>query len=247
MPNIDNNAIYKLSYGLFVLTAKQGDKDNGCIINTAMQVTATPLQIVIAVNKDNYTHGMIADTGEFNLSVISTAASFELFKHFGFQSGRNTDKFADFAAFERAENGVAYVTQGTNAVLGAKVVSSVDCGTHTLFMAEVTFAKELSKDSSMTYEYYFANVKPKPAANGGSKKKFVCKICGYVHEAEELPADFTCPLCKHPASDFEEVPAEKKKKKFVCKICGYVHEAEELPADFTCPLCKHPASDFEEV
>lgn len=197
------SAMFKLSYGLFVVTARDGAKDNGCITNTVQQVTTTPNRISLAVNKQNFTHDMIAKTGVFNVSVISEAAKFDLIKRFGFASGRDTDKFADFADFSRAENGVTYITNATNALLCAKVVQTVDLGTHTLFIADVTEERVLDEATpSATYAYYFANIKPKPES-APKKKGWVCKICGYVYEGEELPPDFVCPICLHPASDFE--------------------------------------------
>lgn len=204
---MDNKALYKLTYGLFVLTAKQEGKDNGCIINTAIQVTSDPNRISIAVNKANYTHDMVLATGKFNVSVISQEAEFSLFKHFGFQSGRNVDKFADFKGFDRAENGILYVTAGINACFSAEVEQTVDLGTHTLFIAAVTDMKVLSETASASYEYYQNHIKPKPQAPASSSGKTVwrCTVCGYEYEGEELPADFICPLCKHPASDFEKV------------------------------------------
>ncbi len=200
---IDNNAMFKLSYGLFVLTAREGAKDNGCIINTAMQVTAVPNQIVIAVNKNNYTHDMIFKTGAFNISVLSEEVPFEVFQNFGFQSGRNTDKFAEFKETARTENGLLYLTSFTNAVISAKVMDTADYGTHTLFAAEVTEAKVLSSVPSVTYQYYFDHIKPKPQQE--KKKGYICKICGYVYEGDTLPADFVCPICKHGAEDFESL------------------------------------------
>lgn len=200
--SIQNEAMFKLSYGLFVLTAKDGEKDNGCIINTAMQITDTPKQIAVCVNKSNFTHDMIVKTKEFNLSILSEEADFEDFKRFGFKSGRDTDKFDGYSEFRRSENGIAYITKAVNAFMSAKVVEVVDCGTHSMFIAEITQAEVLSDEKSVTYEYYFANIKPKPEKK---KKGFVCKICGYVYEGESLPEDFVCPLCKHPASDFEEL------------------------------------------
>ena len=200
--SIQNEAMFKLSYGLFVLTAKDSDKDNGCIINTAMQITDKPLQIAVCVNKSNFTHDIIIKSREFNLSVLSEKANFEIFKRFGFSSGRDTDKFSDYSNVKRSENGVLYVTEAVNAFMSAKVTSVVDCGTHSMFVAEITEAQVLNEDKSVTYEYYFAHIKPKPETK---KKGFVCKICGYVYEGETLPEDFICPLCKHPASDFEEL------------------------------------------
>lgn len=198
---MDNNALFKLSYGLFVLTARQGEKDNGCIINTAMQVTDDPKRITIAVNKQNLTHDMVLATGEFNLSVLSEEAVFWIFQHYGFQSGKNVDKFANIPEV-RTANGLRYVEGCTNAVISGKVISTVDCGTHTLFVADVTDAKILSDAPSMTYQYYFDHVKPKPEP--AKKASWVCKICGYVYEGDPLPADFICPWCKHGAEDFEK-------------------------------------------
>ena len=205
---MDMKAMYKLSYGLFVLTAKRGEKDNGCITNTAIQVTSEPNRISIAVNKANYTHDMVLETGKFNVSIISEKADFNLFKHFGFQSGRDVDKFADFTDCARAENGIFYITKGTNAVISAEVEQCIDLGSHTLFIAKVTDLMVLDAASSATYEYYQNNIKPKPQAVGTTptgQTIWRCRICGYEYVGEELPEDFICPLCKHPASDFEKV------------------------------------------
>ena len=205
---MDMKAMYKLSYGLFVLTAKRGEKDNGCITNTAIQVTSEPNRISIAVNKANYTHDMVLETGKFNVSIISEKADFDLFKHFGFQSGRDVDKFADFTDCARAENGIFYITKGTNAVISAEVEQCIDLGSHTLFIAKVTDLMVLDAASSATYESYQNNIKPKPQAVGTTptgQTIWRCRICGYEYVGEELPEDFICPLCKHPASDFEKV------------------------------------------
>jgi len=203
--NVDNTALHKLSYGLFVLTAREGEKDNGCIINTAAQLTDSPKRIQIAVNKQNYTHDMIMNTGVFNVSVLTQDAQMKLFEKYGFCSGKDTDKFADAKEQLRMANGVRYVTEAVNAVLSGKVVASYDWGSHTLFVADVTEAKVLSDDPSITYQYYFDHVKPKPAPSGEKKTGWVCKICGYVYEGEELPEDFVCPLCKHGPEDFEKL------------------------------------------
>jgi flavin reductase (DIM6/NTAB) family NADH-FMN oxidoreductase RutF/flavodoxin len=205
-PNtVDPAAMFKLSYGLFVLTARDGNKDNGCIINTVMQITVTPVKITIGVNKANYTHDMILKTGKFNVSVLSEKAPFSIFQQFGFHSGKDTDKFAGSGEASRTTNGVRYLSEWTNGVISAEVKETVDCGTHTLFIAEVTQAFSLSRDASVTYQYYFDNIKPKPQPPKGNKKGFVCKICGYVHEGDTLPDDFICPLCKHGAADFEPI------------------------------------------
>ncbi|WP_461256763.1 flavin reductase [Treponema sp. R80B11-R83G3] len=202
---IDPDTMFKLSYGLFVLTARDGDKDNGCIINTVMQITASPVKITIGVNKANYTHDMILKTGKFNISVLSEGVPFRVFQHFGFQNGKETDKFAGCGEALRTENGIRYVSKWTNGVISAEVKESFDCGTHTLFIAEVRQAFSLSHDASVTYQYYFDNIRPKPQPPKGNKKGFVCKICGYVYEGDTLPDDFICPLCKHGAKDFERI------------------------------------------
>ena len=203
---MDKKAMYKLSYGLFVLTAKEGEKDNGCIINTAIQAASTPNQMSICVNKANDTHDMIMRTGEFTVSVISQRASFDLFKHFGFQTGREVNKFADFTACNRGQNGIYYITEGTNAYISASVEQTIDLGSHTMFIASVEDMEVLSSDPSATYAYYQDSIKPKPEKKAsGGKTAWRCTVCGYVYEGEELPSDFICPICKHPASDFEKV------------------------------------------
>lgn len=200
-------AMYALSYGLFVLTTREGEKDNGCIINTGMQVTTDPNRIVFAVNKSNYTHDMLLKSKRFTLSVISEDAEFSLFQHFGFQSGREVDKFDGYADAARGENDVLRPTKGVNAWINGWVVSTVDLGSHTLFLADVVDGDVVSSVPSATYAYYQSHIKPKPqaAAAPAGKKRWVCKVCGYIYEGESLPADFICPLCKHPASDFEEL------------------------------------------
>ena len=203
---MDKKAMYKLTYGLFVLTARSGEKDNGCIINTAGQVTSTPNRISITVNKDNFTHDMIRETGRFNLSILSEQADFEVFKHFGFQSGRTVDKFDGYGACARSANGLYYITGGTNAYISAVVEQAIDLGSHTMFIAAVEDMEVLSDVPAATYAYYQANIKPKqekPASTG--KTAWRCTVCGYIYEGEELPADFICPLCKHLASDFEKI------------------------------------------
>ncbi len=203
---MDNKAMFKISYGLFVLTAKNGDKNNGCIINTAMQVTSEPNRISVTVNKANYTHDMIKETGKLTVSTISQDADFELFKRFGFSSGADTDKFDGFDAFKEGANGIVYITEGTNSYISAEVEQTVDLGSHTMFICKVTDAEILSDTPSATYEYYHANIKPKPQETTAPAGKTVwrCTICGFEYEGEELPADYICPLCKHPASDFEK-------------------------------------------
>lgn len=197
---MDNTAFFKLSYGLFVVTAHEGDNDNGCITNTVVQQTTSPNRISVTINKNNYTHDMILHTGVFNVSVLSEDAKFDTFKHWGFQSGKTVDKTVGITYF-RLENGVIYVIDGVNAVICAKVEQAIDLGTHTLFIAEVTDAFPTDKAASATYAYYHSNIKPAPQP--AKKKGWICTVCGYIYEGETLPEDFVCPLCKHPASDFK--------------------------------------------
>ena len=202
---MNTKALYKLSYGLFVLSTRQDGKDYGCIINTAGQVTSEPNRISIAVNKANYTHEMLIKSGKFNISILSENASFATFQRFGFQSGRTVDKFADYDGCARSANGILYVTEGTNAFISATVEQTIDLGSHTLFIAAVDDMDVLSDAPSATYAYYQTSIKPKPEKPATSKTVWRCTVCGYVYEGEELPEDFVCPLCKHPASDFEKV------------------------------------------
>ena len=196
-------ALYKLSYGLYILTAREGEKDNGCIVNTVMQITDKPNRIAVAVNKSNYTHGMIERTGAFNVSILTEQSKFDTYKHWGFQSGANVDK-TESITYQRSENGVIYLAEETNAYISAKVVSATDLGTHTLFLADVTDGAVLSEDDSVTYSYYQKNIKTAPA-DAGKKKGFICTVCGYIYEGDVLPEDFVCPWCKHPASDFKRM------------------------------------------
>lgn len=198
---MNNNVMFKISYGLYILTAEDGDKANGCVINTLQQVTTVPNRISITVNKENFTHDMIAATGKFNISILSERACFDTFKHFGFQSGRDIDKF-DGYPHETAANGIPYIMDGANSFLSGEVISLTDLGTHTMFIADVTDGEILSDDNSLTYDYYHKHIKETPQQN---KKGWVCKICGYVYEGDELPPDFVCPLCKHGAADFERL------------------------------------------
>lgn len=200
---MDTSALFKIGYGLYVLTASENGKDNGCIINTVMQVTADPCQIEIAVNKSNYTTEMIQRTKKFNVSILDEGTNFEVFKNFGYQSGRNTDKFASFFDTKRSPNGVLYITKNTNAFMSAYVKQEVDLGTHILFIAQLVEAEVLSDKSTVTYDYYQRNIKPKPQAT--TKQGWRCKICGFIYEHEDLPADYICPICKHGAVDFEKL------------------------------------------
>ena len=200
---MDKNVMHNIGYGLYVLTAKENDKQNGCIINTLIQLTSTPNRVSIAVNKQNYTHDMILRTGKFNVSLLTENTPFDVFKNFGFQSGRDCDKFADFKNYKEAANGINYITDYTNSYLSATVENTIDLGTHTLFIALVDDGEVLSKEPSLTYAYYHKNIKPRPEKT--SKKGWRCKICGYIYEGETLPNDFVCPICKHGAEDFEKI------------------------------------------
>lgn len=202
---MDTKTMYKLTYGLFVLTSGLDGRDSGCIINTAGQVASEPNRISISVNKANFTHDLVKNSGKFNLSILSEETSFDTFRHFGFQSGRTVDKFDGYEACVRSANGLFYVTAGTNGYISATVEQSLDLGSHTLFIASIDDMEVLSSAPSVTYAYYQSNIKPKPEkTKSDGKTVWRCRICGYVYEGEELPADFICPICKHPASDFEK-------------------------------------------
>ncbi|MBQ7126881.1 flavin reductase [bacterium] len=200
---MNTNALFKIGYGLYILTTSDMGKDNGCIINTVMQVTSNPCRIAICVNKSNYTSDMIRNSKKINLSVLDEGANFELFERFGYRSGRDYDKFLGFVSTKRTANGVLYITENTNAYLSAYVQQEIDLGSHYMFIAQLVDAEILSEKNTATYDYYQKNIKPKQRLN--EKKGWRCIICGYVYEGEELPANFICPLCKHGASDFEKI------------------------------------------
>ncbi len=199
---VDPTALFNIGYGLYVLITKDGEKENGCIVNSVMQLTSSPCMVAVAVNKANLSHDMIKNTGKMNISCLTTEAPFGVFEWFGFASGRDKDKMKGMNV-KRSENGLAYLNFFSNAFMSLEVREYTDMGTHGLFICEVTESQVLSKEETMTYTYYHKNVKPKPEKK--EKKGYVCKICGYVYEGEELPEDFICPICKHPASDFEKV------------------------------------------
>ena len=193
-------ALFNIGYGLYVITSNDGKKDNGMIGNSVMQITNSPARVVVGINKANYSHDVIKETGIMNVNCLAVDAPFSVFERFGFQSGRDTDKFASETP-GRTENGLAVLTQYANAVLSLKVESYIDMDSHGMFICTVTEEKVMSDKETMTYTYYQDNVKPKRKEE--KKKGFVCKICGYVYEGETLPPDFVCPLCKHGAEDFE--------------------------------------------
>lgn len=198
----DLSALFKIGYGLYVVTSNDGNKDNGLIVNTVTQVSDSPNRVAVTINKQNYSHHVIKQTGVMNVNCLSVDAPFSVFENFGFRSGRNIDKF-EGAQMLRADNGLVFLDKYINAFLSLKVENYVDLGSHGMFICSVTEARVLSDRETMTYTYYQENVKPKPQTEG--KKGYVCKICGYVYEGDELPDDFVCPLCKHGPADFEPI------------------------------------------
>ena len=207
--SIDIKATFKMTCGLFALFTNDGVKDNACIVNTVLQVTAEPLGFVVCVDKKNYSCETIRKTGRMNVSSLSESSKFELYERFGFFSGREVDKLAAFDGVKTSENGLKYLTEQSNAFLSLDVESETDLGTHILFTCTVTEAQVISDEPSATYAYYHAKIKPKVDTGAPAPEKkivgWVCKICNYVYEGAELPADYICPLCKHPASDFEPI------------------------------------------
>ena len=250
---MDPKALYNITYGLYLLSARENGKDNGCIINTAVQIAENPVRIGVSVSKRNLTHDMVLRTGHFNVSTLCTDTPFDVFKRFGMQSGRDADKFSGFDGVQRAENGLLRLTDYTNAYFAAKVVSAVDLGTHTFFIGEVTEGEVLSQKAPCTYGYYQSHIKPKPAPV--KKKAWVCEVCGYVYEGDEVPEDYVCPLCNHGKEAFRPadgsvqsaLPVEKAsgKRRWKCTVCGYEAEGEVPPDE--CPLCHQGAERFEEV
>ncbi len=198
----DLRALFSIGYGLYVVTSSDGKKDNGCIVNTVTQVTSSPNRVAVTINKDNYTHHVVQQTGIMNVNCLSVEAPFSVFEKYGFASGRNTDKLKDVEEL-RSDNGLRFLPQYINAFFSLKVENYVDLGTHGMFICSITESRVITKAETMTYTYYQKNVKPKPETEG--KKGFVCKVCGYVYEGDELPDDFVCPLCKHGAADFEPI------------------------------------------
>ena len=199
---VDPKALFNIGYGLYVVTSHDGKKDNGLIVNTVTQVTDTPKRIAVTINKANYSCEVIAKTKRLNISTLSQDAPFKLFEHFGFRSGRDTDKFADFDHVQRSANGLLFLDKYANGYISCQVISQMDLQTHMMFVCDVTQCVTLSDAETMTYSYYQKNVKPKPETD---KKGYVCKVCGYVYEGSELPEDFICPLCKHGVADFEPI------------------------------------------
>ncbi|MBO4512194.1 MAG: rubredoxin [Victivallales bacterium] len=273
MEKIDKIALTKISYGLYVITMTDGQKDNAMICNTVMQVSNR--LYAVSINKANFSHDMIRRTGKMNINVLSEDAPFSVFQDFGFRSGKDVDKLEN-TNFLRSANGLPVLTRYCNAFISLQAEDYIDMESHGMFICHVTEAMELGTGASMTYSYYHANVKPKPgvqAAAGGvtPKKGYVCTICGYVYEGDELPADFICPLCKHPASDFVKLepgnapaaptaPAASSSQKYVCDICKAEYDPakgdpehgipagtpfEQLPDDWVCPICGVGKENFK--
>ena len=203
---MDMTALFKIGYGLYVVTSNDGKKDNGLIVNTVMQVTDSPVRVAVAINKKNYSHDVIKNSGKMNVNCLSTEAPFKVFEVFGFQSGRDTNKFEGCNP-GRSENGLVYLPHYINAYFSLAVESYVDLGSHGMFICSVTEAETVSSVESMTYSYYHANVKPKPKKPDAptDKKRYVCSVCGFIYEGEELPEDYECPLCNHGRDVFEEI------------------------------------------
>lgn len=198
----DMTALFKIGYGLYVVTSNDGNKDNGLIVNTVTQLTDNPYRVAVNINKENYSHHVIKQTGVMNVNCLSVEAPFEVFQRYGFQSGRQTDKFVGVEKL-RSDNGLVFLPKYINAFMSLKVDQYVDLGTHGMFICSVTEARVMSDKDTMTYTYYQKNVKPKPQTEG--KKGFVCKVCGFIYEGDELPEDYICPLCKHGVADFEPI------------------------------------------
>lgn len=201
LTNVDTKALFNIGYGLYVVTSNDGKKDNGLIVNTVVQLTSNPIRVAVTVNKDNYSHDVIKNSGKMNVNCLSIDAPFNVFERFGFASGRDVDKLSGYR-YERSENGLVYFSENVNSFMSLNVEKYEDVGTHGMFICSLTESKVLSDRETMTYSYYHKNVKPKPEKT--TKKGYMCKICGYVHSGE-LTDDFVCPLCKHGAIDFEEI------------------------------------------
>ena len=237
------NALHNIPYGLYILSAGE-ENPNACIINTLMQVTSVPNQISVTINKNNYTTKLIEEYGEFNVSILSTSTPFSLIERFGFNSGKDKNKFASFNDYAFASNGIPYITKHSNAYLSGKVVSKTDLGTHITFVAELTESVVLSTEETLTYSHYLKEIKPQTESK--AKGVWVCRICGYVYEGEKIPDDFICPICKHGVDDFEwreatitptKVinPTSSQKEKYYCPVCGNIEESPTPPTK--CVIC----------
>lgn len=204
--NFDPKALFSLSYGLYLVTSHDGQRDNGMIANTACQQTDSPCRVSVTINKANYSHDVIRKTGKMNVHCLSKDTPFAVFERFGFHSGKDTDKFADAPVTRRSQNGLAVVEENVNAWLSLEVEQYIDLGTHGMFICSVPEAETLSSVPSLTYADYHRDVKPKRQPQPQAEKTvYVCRVCGYVYEGDPLPEDYVCPLCKHDASYFDKV------------------------------------------
>ena len=262
MSNIDKKAFSNVVYGLYVVTCNDGKKDNGMIVNTVMQLTSSPISFSVTINKDNYSHDVIRETNKMNVNCLSVDAPFSLFELYGFKSGRDVNKFEGVNP-KRSSNGLVVLSKYVNSFLSLEVMEYIDLGTHGMFICNLVEAEVLSDKATMSYDYYHKNVKPKKTVT--NKKGYVCKICGWVYEGDTLPQDIVCPLCKHGASDFEEIKSEEKGEKYMkysCDLCGWEYDEEvgcpelgiepgtkfeDLPEDFHCLLCGVGKESFSKV
>ena len=203
-PVLDPKALYQIGDGLYVLTTRDGRKDNGCIVNTVMQITSTPPLIAVGVNKQNYTCGLIQKTRALNINTLTEGTPFEVFRHFGYQSGRDVDKFAGSSP-ERSGNGLVILPHHSKGFLSLAVEREMDLGSHILFLCTPAEGRLLSDEEAVTYSYYQKHIKPRPQPE--KKKGFVCRICGHIYEGSPIPEDYICPICKHGAADFEPILA----------------------------------------
>ena len=199
---LDPTALFNIGYGLYIVTARENDKDNGCVVNTVTQVTDKKLRVAVTINKQNYTHDMVKNTGVMNVCCLTEETPFAIFEYFGFQSGREVEKFVS-PNLHRSDNGLVILPSYSNSFISLKVEKEVELDTHTMFICEVTQSQVLSDKPTMTYSYYHANVKPKPQKT--ESKGYRCKICGWVYEGDELPKDIVCPICKHGYDAFEKI------------------------------------------
>ena len=256
---INKNALYNIGYGLYVVTCNDGLKDNALIVNTVMQQTSNPVRVSVTINKDNYSHDVIKQTGKMNVNNLTTMTPFTVFEKYGFHSGRDVNKFEN-TNFKRLENGLLVLDDYINSYISLEVEQYIDLGSHGMFICNVIEAEIISKTPTMTYEYYQKNVKPKSNA----KKEisgYVCTVCGWVYEGDNLPDDIVCPLCKHGADAFEKIGPVKEDnyKKYSCIICGCEYDEEkgmpsegipagtkfeDLPEDFACPICGVSKENF---
>ena len=251
------NLLFKITYGLFLVCSKDGDKDNVCVCNTLMQQSSNPERFSVTLNKANLTTQIISKTKKCCVAILSQETPFDVFKDYGMRSGRDCDKLQG-KTYETSECGIKVPTEGVIGFFEYDVVDEIDMNSHIMFVVESKGTKEIKDGEAVTYSYYQSNIKPKPQVIKSEEEVWVCKVCGYVHKGP-LPKDFVCPICKHGAADFEKqeskpVAAEIKKEekiidkgdtkmaKWVCKVCGYVHEGDEPPAQ--CPQCKTPGTNF---